>query len=255
MDEFDKILSLSFKEYGKYFIDESEIDDTPHIFSAEFEQKMELLLNHKIHRNIKITPRLIMSILVAAILAAMTATVTVSAVHERLSALYLTDAINKRYTVINIKQPEQYEERNYGQGYFLSENDYGFKLIFHENTTEDGEYFYMSHRRSLYENEYAVLEIYENAPTSELSTSILNVEGNELITINGNDVYFTNYTNILLPNNNFYELDYYYPENKGMAIIWEDNGHFVELSIKNKDNGNYAKDDMINLFNFVYKVE
>lgn len=255
MDEFDKLLSLSLEEYGEYFIDESEIDDTPHIFSNEFERKMELLLNHKVHRNIKITPRLIMSILVAAILAAITATVTVSAVHERLSKLYLTNAINKRYTVVNIKQPEQYGERNYGQGYFLRENDYGFKMIFYEDTTEDGEYFYMSHRRSIYENEYAVLEIYEDAPTSELSTSILNVEGNEFITINGNDVYFANYTYILVPYSNFYECGYYYPENKGMTIIWEDNGHFVELSIKNKDNGNYTKDDIINLFNFVYKVE
>lgn len=255
MDKFDRFLSLSFEEYGEYFIDESEIDDTPHIFSAEFEQKMELLLNNKTHRSIKVTPRLLMSILIAAILAAMSATVTVSAVHERLSELYLTDSDNKRFTVLNIKQPEQYGERNYGQGYFLRENNYGFELIFHEDTTQDNIPFYFSYRRSLYENDYAILEIWEGAPTSESSLAVLNDEDNELLQINGNDVYFTNYTNIEKYESGLYDDSYYYPENSGMTLVWDDGGHFVELSIKNKDNGNYTKNDIINLFDFVYKVE
>lgn len=255
MDNFDRLLALSFEEYGEYFIDESEIDITPHIFSAEFEHKMELLLNGRTHTKIKITPKIAVSLFIAAVLATMSATATVSAVEERMSQIRLSEMYGGRFTVLQIERPEQ-SERDYGSGYFLHENDYGFELILHEDTTQQSDLpFYASYRRSLYENEYAVLEIWEDAPVSNLEETVINKDGNELIKINGNDVYFVNYANIEVPSDDTYDISYYYPENSGMTLVWDDEGHFVELSIKNKDNGNYDKNDIINLFNFVYKVE
>ncbi len=254
MDNFDRLLTLSFEEYGEYFIDESEIDDTPHIFSAEFERKMKLLINSRTHIKVKITPKLIMSLLVAAILAAMSATATVSAVESRLSEIRLSEIISGRFTMLQIDKPEQ-TERNYGAGYFLRKNDYGFEFILHEDTTQSDMPFYASYRRSLYENDFAILEIWESAPISNLEEIVINENGNELIKINGNDVYFVNYANIEIPSDDIYDISYYYPENSGMTLIWDDGGHFVELSVKNKDNGSYNKNDIKNLFNFVYKVE
>lgn len=254
MDNFDRLLALSFEEYGEYFIDESEIDITPHIFSEEFERKMELLLNRRMHVRVKITPKLAMSLLIAAVLAAMSATATVSAVEEHLSQIRLSEMSGGRLTVLQIERPEQ-SERDYGDGYYLRENNYEFELILHEDTTQGDTPFYASYRRSLYENEYAVLEIWESAPVSNLKKTVINENGNELIKINGNDVYFANYANIEIPSDDIYDISYYYPENSGMTLIWDDGGHFVELSVKNKDNGNYDKNDIMNLFNFVYKAE
>lgn len=255
MDNLDRLLALSFEEYGEYFIDESEIDAAPHIFSAEFEQKMELMLNSRTHRRVKITPKIAVSLFIAAVLAAMFATATVSAVEERMSQIKLSEMQGGRFTVLQIERFEQ-QERDYGDGYFLRENGYGFELILHEDTTQQSDVpFYASYRRSLYENNYAVLEIWEDAPVSNLEKKIISDDGNELIRINGNDVYFVNYANIEIPTDEIYSISYYYPENSGMTLIWDDGGHFVELSVKNKDNGNYDKNDIINLFNFVHKAE
>ncbi len=213
--EFDDLIKQAITEhFDEYFL-ESEIDYTPHEFSPEFEKRMNKLIG-SMGKIKHISRKKLITCIIAAIIAACAASMSVSAIREA----FINFIMNVFDTHTDVQSVYDDAPLDFSEKYEVTADMSDFELMSIKE--------YISHIEYTYENEHCTL--YFRQYIKEYYDIAVNTEGYEMETINVND------------REGFYINMY---RHNAKCITW-DNGDYV-FSIVTSYNNEYNLDKQMML--------
>ncbi len=226
----DKELENAVKEALTEYIDEyipiSDADFTPHDFSPEFEVKMQKLID-SIGKHKYISRKKLIACIIAAIIAACAAAMSVSAVRE-LFINFITNVFETHTEVQSVADDTAPLE--FSDIYEITADMSGYKLT---DMSEDA-----FEREYIYENEYCT--IYFRQYIKEYYDISENTEGYDMeeTYINGCEGYY---------------IDMYGSNAK--KITWDNGDYIISIFALYDDSYKFNKSSLIDMANSVQKVD
>ena len=226
-NEFDVIISNVIKENISTYIPESELDYTPHNFSTRYRRKMNRLIGKPSYSLRNITPKKLITILTAAIIAACVASMSISAVREAfirfITEFFETHTIVK--PVAEDNAPLEFIEK-----FEITADMSDYELL---DQSED-----MFDREFIYVNEHYVIQFTQSI--KEYYKTALNTEGYvmESINVNGNEGFYLNMYN-----------------QYGKSLTWDNGDYILSIFVTYDSEHNFSKDELITLAKSVQKAE
>lgn len=225
-NEFEKYITSVIKEYGANYIDDALIDNTPHKFSPEFEHKMNVLMG-KSYKNIKITPKRLLIILTAALLAIFTMAMSVSAVREAFKNFFAN--IFDTHTVVQ-SVDDRDTPLDFADKYEITADMPDYELIeFNE---------FVSERTYIYENENCTVFFAQYIKDSyDLD---INTEGYymEKIFVNECEGFYVDMSS-----------------QNGKLLSWDNGDYILSILVSSKNDYRFSKSELIKMADSVQKVE
>ncbi len=224
--EFESAIREAFKEHIDEYIPESEIDYTPHNFSPEFEAKMQKLIE-SIGKHKHISRKKMITCIVAAIIAACAATMSVSAVREAFIN-FITNIFGTHTEVRSVG--DDIAPHDFSDIYEITADMSDYKLM---GTSED-----VFEREYIYENEYCT--IYFRQYIKEYYDISENTEGYvmEEININGCEGYYIDMYGI-----------------NAKKLTWDNNDYIISIFALYDDMYKVDKQDLIDMAKSVKKAD
>lgn len=224
--EFDLLLKNSITKHFSEYIPESELDYTPHEFSAEFENKMAKLLGKP--QKIKHTfSKKTVTIILVAIITACVAAFAIGANRNIFSKFFV-----KFFSDHSEIQPIYSENAptDFSDKYEITMELSDFTLV--------DIYESVFNRTYRYEKEY--YQLYFQQEIKEEYNPSVNTEGYEIeqVSINGFDGLY---------------LDMYNQSSK--SIVWDNGDYIFTLVIMGESGYEFSKDELIEIAESVQKVE
>lgn len=225
-EKIDLLISAALKEYGGNYIDESILDNRPHDFSSEFQRKMNKLLNNN-KSKMQITPKRILTAIIAALIAACIMGMSVSAIREAFLSFITSvfDTHTEVRSVENTEAPLDFKDK-----YKITADMSDYELLSYNEDFSDIEF--------VYEKEHC--RIYFTQSIKKYYDVSVNTEGYEMETfyINGLEGYY---------------IDMY--NQNGKIVTW-DNGEYILSILASYDNEIFfGKDELISLAEAVQRAE
>lgn len=224
--EFENAIRESISEHIEEYISEDEIDNTPHDFSSEFETKMKKLID-SLGKPKHISRKKMIACIVAAIIAACAASMSVSAVREAFIN-FITNIFDTHTNVQVVEDNNAPFDFAYKYEVTADMSDYEFIGINE----------YISKREYVFENEHCTL--YFTQYIKEYYDVAVNTEGYEMeeLFVNGKEGFY---------------IDMY--NHNAKSITWN-NGDYVLSVYATYDEGyNLDKTSMLTIANSVQKAE
>lgn len=225
-NEFEKYITSVIKEYGANYIDDAVINNTPHKFSPEFEHKMNVLMGRS-YKNIKITPKRMLIILTAALLAILTMAMSVSAVREAFKNFFAN--IFDTHTVVQ-SVDDRDTPLDFADKYEITADMSDYELVECNELISERKYIYENERFTVYFAQY-IKEYYDIG---------INTEGYymEKIFVNGCEGFYIDMSN------------------QNMKLLSWDNGEYIlSILVSCKNGCVFGKNELIEMADSVQKVE
>lgn len=223
--EFDMLIKRAIAEHIDEYIPESEIDNTPHKFSKEFENKMNKLMG-KPSITKHITYKKIITYIAVAIVAASMITLSVGAVREAFIK-FITSIFQTHTDVRSVT--DDTAPIDFSDKYEITADMSEFKLV---STSEDlftREYIYQNENCTIIYNQY-IKEYYDVTE---------NTEGYDMeaIEINGCEGYYIDLSDLY---------------SKRMA--WDNGDYVFSISVTYDETYQFGKDKLFEIANSVQKI-
>lgn len=225
-NEFEKYITSVIKEYGANYIDDAVINNTPHKFSPEFEHKMNVLMGRS-YKNIKITPKRMLIILTAALLAIFTMAMSVSAVREAFKNFFAN--IFDTHTVVQ-SVDDRDTPLDFADKYEITADMSDYELVEFNELISERTYIYENERCTVFFTQY-IKGSYDID---------INTEGYymEKISVNGCEGFYVD-----MGSQNMKQLS------------WDNDKYILSLLISCKNEYDFSKNELIELADSVQKVE
>ncbi len=225
-NEFENAIKEALTEHIDEYIPLSEVDFTPHDFSPEFEAKMQKLID-SIGKHKYISRKKLIACIVAAIIAACAAAMSVSAVRE--SFINFITNIFKTHTEVQSVADET-APLDFSDIYEITAGMSDYKLT---DMSEDA-----FEREYIYENEYCT--IYFRQYIKEYYDISENTEGYDMeeIYINGCEGYY---------------IDMY--KSNAKKITWDNGDYIISIFAIYDDTYKFNKSKLLDMANSVQKVD
>lgn len=225
-EKFDLLISAALKKYGNNYITESILDNRPHDFSSEFQRQMNKLLNNS-KPKIRITPKRLLTAIIAALIATCILAMSVSAIRETFFN-FITNVFDTHTDVQSFNDTEA--PLDFLDKYVITADMSDYDLISCSEDIFDVEFTYeKSHCR-----------IYFTQSIKKYFDVSVNTEGYEMeeVYINGFEGYY---------------IDMY--NQNGKIDTW-DNGYYILTILAACDNEySFGKDEIFLIAESVQKVE
>lgn len=226
-NEFDVIISAIIKENISTYIPESELDYTPHNFSTRYRRKMNKLMGKPSYSLRNITPKKLITILTAAIIAACIASMSIGAVREAFIK-FITEIFETHTEVQTVTDDNV--PLDFTDIYEITMDMSDFEL---SSCIEN----YLS-RTYIYQNEHCIINFSQYI--KEYYDASVNTEGYEAETIN-----VTSYEGIYIDMNN----------QNGKIVIWDNGDYVLSISVSYDSELEFSKDELKTLAESVQKAE
>lgn len=225
-EEFDILITNALKKYGCDYIDVSKLDYTPHKFSPEFESKMDILLGRS-QRKIHIAPKRLFTMIIAALIAACIAAMSVGAIRQAFIS-FIADIFDTHTDIRSVKDTEA--PLDFSDKYEITVDLPEFELV---ETSED-----IFDIMYIFKNENCTIKFYQSIKMYyDIS---VNTEGYEMET-----VYINEFEGIYV--------DMY--NQNGKIIIWDNGDYIFEILVTYNTEYSFSKNELIEIAESVQKVE
>lgn len=224
--EFDMLIKRAIAEHIDEYIPESEIDYTPHKFSKEFETKMNKLMGKS--RIIRcITPKKMITYIIAAIVAASMITLSVGAVREAFIR-FITNIFQTHTDVRSVT--DNNAPLDLSNKYEITSDMSEFKIISTSENVFTREYIYQNEHCTIIYNQY--IKEYYNVTE--------NTEGYdmEVIDVNGNEGYYIDLTDLY-----------------SKRIAWDNGDYVFSISVTYDETYQFDENKLFKIANSVKEVE
>lgn len=225
--EFDEIVGMVIRENITTYIPESELDYTPHKFSLRHRRKMNKLMGKPTYSLRNITPRKMIAILTAAIIAACVASLSISAVREAFFR-FITEIFETHTDVQTIDDNDS--PLDFTDIYEITTDLSDYEL----KTSLESSFL----RKYNYRNEHCKISFSQFI--KEYYNATVNTEGYDIeaISINGHEGIYVDMYN-----------------QNGKIVIWDNGDYILTISISYDNEIEFSKDELIILAESVQKVE
>ena len=225
--EFDEIVGMVIRENITTYIPESELDYTPHKFSLRHRRKMNKLMGKPTYSLRNITPRKMIAILTAAIIAACVASLSISAVREAFIR-FITEIFETHTDVQTVETNNT--PLDFVDIYEITTDLSDYELIICSEDSSD--------RKYIYQNNYC--RIYFTQSIKAYYDVSVNTEGYdmEIVAINGYEGFY---------------VDMY--EHNGKIVTWDNGDYILSIFATYDREYDFSKNELIKLAESVQKVE